>query len=207
MARAGANFYTFTTPTDQFLHIAPPKPRRAHARPWMHVDMRTRSTSILRTRPLEAGGSIPCDAELPAPDQAIPRSGGPRRVHEEGVDLRTAARAAGARGDARRSLAAAYTAQPPRAVREDGVADALRVQLLVAELASQNRSPSGRSRPRTPSRAPGTRSRSSRRAARVRQATRRGCGGGSTRQSCEIISTRRRAMRRRATARAGGVRT
>ena len=28
MARAGDNFYTFTT---QFLHIAPPKPRRAHA--------------------------------------------------------------------------------------------------------------------------------------------------------------------------------
>ena len=50
MARAGANFYTFTTPTDQFLHIAPPKPRRAHARPWMHVDMH-----MDRTVPRAAG--------------------------------------------------------------------------------------------------------------------------------------------------------
>ena len=45
MARAGANFYTFTTPTAQFLHIAPQKTSaRSRARPWMHVVPRAAST-------------------------------------------------------------------------------------------------------------------------------------------------------------------
>ena len=66
MARAGANFYTFATLTAQFLHIAPQKPRRAHARPWIHVDMdRTVPRAAGTVRAARAPASNPHTARQP----------------------------------------------------------------------------------------------------------------------------------------------
>ena len=66
MACADANFYTFATRTAQFLHIAPQKPRRAHARPWIHVDMdRTVPRAAGTVRAARAPASNPHTARQP----------------------------------------------------------------------------------------------------------------------------------------------